>query len=79
MIAEGVSFYGHANCFGECFEDGFNFMMLIIAPAFDVQVTAGRIAERFEEMVKHFGGHITDFFAAERGVEFKEPEWRWML
>src|SRR5690606_27799640 len=34
--------------------------MLIIAPAFDVQVTFGRVGKRFKEMIKHFCRHITD-------------------
>ena len=39
--------------------------MFIIAGHADVEIAFGRICEGFEEMIKQFGGHISDFFTLE--------------
>src|SRR5690606_4662503 len=45
-------------------------MMLIIALCFDIQVRFRSIGERFKEMEKHFGRHISYFFPVESRIPY---------
>src|SRR5215469_9707104 len=65
VIAEWVAFYSHADRLGKRFEDRLDLVMLVVAPAFDVEVAARCIAERLKEMMEHFRRHLPDLFPVE--------------
>ncbi len=43
-------------------------MMLIDALRLNVQIAPGCIRKRFKKMVKHFCGHLANFFTLEIGI-----------
>ena len=53
IVAERVSFHRHPYGFGECLENGFDLVVLVLAIAFDVQVAFGGVGEGLEEMEEH--------------------------
>lgn len=61
----------HFETAGESFEDAFDFVMLVGAFGFDVEVDMRSVGKAFEEMEKHFGRDVADAFAAERSVPYE--------
>ena len=59
---------GHAKRTGKCFEYPFDFVVLISALGFDVEIHSCGIAQTFEEMEEHFRWHLSDAFTIELGV-----------
>ena len=59
----------HAQRAGQCFEDAFYLVVLVLSLGLDVQIHLGRIAQALEEVEEHLGRHITD----ESTVEFSIP------
>jgi hypothetical protein len=45
--------------------------MLVIPSDLDIQVAFGCIRKGFEEVEKHFCGHITHFFSGELGLPYQ--------
>ena len=59
---------GHLKGTCESFEDTFDLMVLILTLGLDVEVDAGGIGERLEEVKEHLGGNIANLFAMELGI-----------
>src|SRR5690554_4351935 len=53
-----ISFNCHLDGSSKGLEDGFDFMVLVNAFGFDVQVAFSRVTEGLEEVVKHFCRHF---------------------
>ena len=70
-VGEGVAADGGADGACQSFEDALNLVVLVGALGLDVEVHAGGIAQRLEEVEKHLGRHITYLLAVERGIPHK--------
>ena len=68
-----ISPYCHSNGTGECLEDAFYLVVLVLSFGLDVEVDPCRIAEALEEMQEHFSGHLTNAFT----MEFSIPDEPW--
>ena len=66
-----IAAYGHFDAAGKCLEDALDFVMLVLAFGFDVEVHLGCIAERLEEVQEHLCRHIAYMLAVELGVPHK--------
>lgn len=59
---------GHLQTAGKGFENALDFVVLIDAFCFDVEVDKGCVGQAFEEMGEHFGGDVADALALEDGI-----------
>ncbi len=59
---------GHLEGTCEGLEDALDLVVLVLAFGLDVEVDAGGIGERLEEVMEHLGGDIAYLFAMELGI-----------
>ena len=65
FVVIDVASDSHFEASGEGFEDAFYLVVLVFAFGTDVEVHAGCIAQRLEEVQEHFGGHFAYLLAEE--------------
>ena len=63
-----VTVDGHLERTGQGLEDALNLVVLVVTLGLDVEVDAGGIAERLEEVQEHLGRHIPHLLAVELGL-----------
>ena len=62
---------GHLEGTCEGLEDALDLVVLVLAFGLDVEVDAGGIGERLEEVMEHLGRDIAYLFAMELGIPYE--------
>ena len=63
-----VATNGHLKSACKRLEDAFDLVVLVLTLGLDVEVDAGGIGKRLEEVMEHLGGHVANTFAMELGI-----------
>ena len=63
-----IAIDSHLKASCERLEDSFDLMVLVVTFGLDIEIDAGTVAERLEEMQKHLGWHISYSFAMKLGI-----------